>query len=103
MAAVRSASGSPAVEGRFPQCRQGVSAATCSRARDSTAVKDTAEAGPGGGCRRRGQGRDHVVDEEQCPGFLADERLRASAQDAAGAADGPFECKNAISTCHLSA
>ena len=31
--------------------------------------------------------------EQQRPGFLADEDRGASAQDAAGAADGPFQVK----------
>jgi hypothetical protein len=40
-----------------------------------------------GGCLRR-DGGDHVVDEHQRPGFLADERDGAAAQDAARAAYG---------------
>jgi hypothetical protein len=42
MAEVSRARGSPPLVGRWPQWRQQVSAATCSRAGDSTAVKETA-------------------------------------------------------------
>ena len=44
------------------------------------------DAGAGGGAG--GDRGGHVVHEQQCPGFLAGEGGRASAQDAAGALDG---------------
>src|SRR6266404_1103649 len=54
---------------------------------------DGGEAGPGGGggCRRKG--RDHVVHEEQRPGFLPGEGGRPAAQHAAGTADGSLQVK----------
>jgi len=51
-----------------------------------------------GAAGREGEDRgvqpgDHVVREQQCPGLLAGEFRGASAQDAAGAADGPFQVR----------
>ena len=50
-----------------------------------------------------GHGRDHVVDEQQRPGFLPGEGGRPAAQFAAGAADGALQVKNAVSTCQRAA
>ena len=70
--------------GRLPQCLQQVSAVAWERTRDSTAVKQIwPGARPAGGGGAGGEPGDHVVGEEQCPGFLADECLRAPARDAA--------------------
>ena len=44
------------------------------------------DAGEGGGAG--GDGGDHVVDEEECPCFLAGQDLGLAAQHAAGAAEG---------------
>jgi hypothetical protein len=46
------------------------------------------EAGPGRDRGFGGEGRDHVVHQEQCPGFLPGQGGRPAAQRAAGAADG---------------
>ena len=43
----------------------------------------------GAGCRRGG----HVVDEQQCPGFLAGEFRGLAAQRPAGAPDGLLQMK----------
>ena len=94
MAVSRSAMGAFPLVGRLPQCGQQVSAVTAARARDSTAVKrDLAGREAGGGGGAGGEPRDHVVREQQRPGFLAGEFRRPSAQDAAGAADGPLQVK----------
>ena len=92
MAASSPARGAFSLAGRLPQCGQQVSAVTAARARDSTAVKQIwpgAEAGGRGGAG--GEPGDHVVREEQRPGFLAGQGRRAPAQDAARAADGPLQ------------
>ena len=69
MAEVSRARGSPPLVGRCPQWRQQVSAATCSRARDSTAVKETA-ARPASAVTAASAARAaiNVVHEEQSPG-----------------------------------
>jgi len=52
---------------------------------------DGGEAGPGRDRSFGGEDRDHVVHEEQCPGFLPGQGGRPAAQRAAGAADGFFQ------------
>ena len=42
----------------------------------------------GEGARAGSDGGDHVVDQEECPGFLPGEGLGLAAQDAARAAEG---------------
>ena len=49
------------------------------------------DAGGSGGAGGRGGG--DVVDEQQCPGFLAGQVRGLAAQRPAGAADGPLEMK----------
>ena len=55
--------------------------------RDEAGV-DAGGSGGAGGC-----GGGDVVDEQQCPGFLAGQVRGLAAQRAAGAADGPLEMK----------
>ena len=50
--------------------------------------RDGGDTGPGCGGGPGGHGRDHVVHEEQRPGFLPGQGGRPAAQFAAGAADG---------------
>jgi len=54
---------------------------------------DLARGQAGGGGGAGGEPGDHVVREQERPGFLADEDPGAPAQDAAGAADGFLQMK----------
>jgi hypothetical protein len=104
MAEVSRARGSPPLVGRWPQWRQQVSAATCSRAGDSTAVKETA-ARPAPAVTAASAARAAIT---LCT------RSSAQASCLAMGADRPrsarpvpravfFKCKKAVSTCHLAA
>ena len=54
---------------------------------------DQARVDSGDGSGAGGRGRRDVVDEQQCPCFLAGEVRGLAAQRAAGTADGPLEVK----------
>ena len=48
---------------------------------------------PGGSGSAGGRGGGDVVDEQECPGFLAGQFRGLAAQRAAGTADGPLQVK----------
>ena len=68
--------------GRLPQCSQQVSPQIPARTMDRTAVKlISSGSAPGEGRGAGGQRRDHVMDEEERPGFLPGQDGRPAAQD----------------------
>jgi hypothetical protein len=55
--------------------------------------RDEAGVEPGGSGGAGGGGGGDVMDEQQCPGFLAGQFRGLAAQRAAGTADGPLQMK----------
>jgi len=58
---------------------------------EDSGERDEAGISPGQGGGAGGCGGGHVVDEQQCPGFLAGQFRGLAAQRAAGAADGSLQ------------